>query len=107
MDSDYLLKISKTSILFSKKDIFIPRSVLNYYYHFNDLSKECNNKMKMHFDDSKPLLLLGKFKIGFEENIITFENDSIKIKVFGSLNFKYNTINFNKHRKLKCVVYKK
>jgi len=104
--TDYLIKISKTSIKFNKKDIYIPKSILDYYYHFNELSENCNIQMKMH-NYEKPLTLLGKFKINFENNNIIFENDLIKIKVIGSFIFRDNTFYYYKTKKISHIIHVK
>jgi len=103
--TDYLVTISKSSCI-SNKSILLPISILDYYYHFNKLSKECNEKMKMKYFN-KPLTLLGKYKINYNRNIIIFENDLLKINIYGSFIINNNEINYYKSYKVKCIVNEK
>ena len=92
--NDYFIAINKTSCI-NNKTIYIPNSLLNYYYYFNDLSKKCNEKMKMNYGE-KPMTLLGKFKLDFNENQIIFTSDTKKIIIIGKFIMENNKIYYYK-----------
>ena len=87
--SDYQVALNRVSSS-NNKSLNIPKSILNYFYYFNDLSNECNQQMRMK-SSKKALILLGKYKIEKIElnknntfKHIVFKNDKNIITIFGS-----------------------
>ena len=105
---DYLRTISKVSNAAENKEIKIVNSIIENYYHFNKLSDKVNAQMKMKAE-TKPLNLLGKFKISYDKDNIVFRNiifssPSLTITLIGSFINIDGAITYHKHREVRIIV---
>lgn len=105
---DYLRTISKVSNATENKEIKIVNSIIQNYYYFNKLSEKVNSQMKMKAE-TKPLNLLGKFKVSYnKDNIvfrhIVFSSPSLTITIIGSFINIDGAITYHKNREVRIVV---
>jgi hypothetical protein len=104
---DYLRTISKVSNATENKEIKLVNSIIQYYYIFNKLSDKVNSQMKMKAE-TKPLNLLGKFKVSYDkENLafrhIVFSSPTLTITIIGSFINIDGAITYNRHREVRII----
>jgi hypothetical protein len=106
--TDYYRTISKVSNATANKEIKICNSLINTYYYFNNLGDKVNAQMKMK-TMTKSLILLGKFKISYDKDNITFGrimflSPDKMIIISGSFMRIDDTITYHRHSKTRVTI---